>query len=591
MNINPPKKTTLEEEQMERIPAVIQLLRAGVDGLCTDLLSDPKWKASAIVPELKSMLGFFETLALILHSMPEESVRESLRNTIKTILKHCRILSKSGWSSFAVTSIDPSFALPVFIIEAARLTGPAIRFSPNNMKAWITIDRDFKDILSQKSVIESLQSAGIKNGIIKENFKSLFEDNLVEQEVLIAQGTDPICGQNGKFVYCIHIHDLGHIPKLLEDGRVSFKDIQLFEYVSDGSKLARIDPPTPGKPGYTVTGQEIIPPAVQEAVVPKLKYTILSEDGQFLLAKDDCCVSKQFGQIHLEPVVRIVGDVSYESGNIDSQVSVVIGKDVQTGFSVRSKKDIEVTGLIEGADIFTEGILFAKGGIQGKDKGTIEVHGDLHAKFISNASIVCMGNVTGGKEIMHSEIHAEGRVLVSESPARIMGGEIHSEMDIVANEIGSELGIPTKLVLGGKVAEFQKLIQENETEIEQKETMLENCRQIQSNLDMQLTIQSNNEEEIQKAKLKAQEMMQAVQDRIQELYQDQELLHIQYEDSLSHPRTVRARKAIWHGTTIQISGNELVVKDATGPATVLLKGNEISILPYSELSEAAQAEK
>ena len=69
-------------------------------------------------------------------------------------------------------------------------------------------------------------------------------------------------GYRWVYKYLVDIDDLSLVPKELS-GRVSFKDVNLFNYISSGQPIAQIAP-VPGKPGLTITNLKPMDPLAAE---------------------------------------------------------------------------------------------------------------------------------------------------------------------------------------------------------------------------------------------------------------------------------------------------------------------------------------
>ncbi len=557
------------------------MLLEGIHKAVDNLKQNPESRKLRFIIELEQMHSFLDSFVIMYENMPEQIVRNTILNTAKTIIKKWPSLPTHITARLQDVRIDKHSQLPEFVREMLTHIGPSVRLSKNEMKAWIRVDPDFASLFTPEMIMQALQNSGITVGVSQEAVKDLLESQRFGEEILVAEGMDPKPGQNGRLDYCIDVNDLGKTPKQLADGSVSFKDITLYEYLSKGDKLADIMPPIPGETGYTVTNKPVHPVDVQEANIPQMRYAKLSDDGKALVVTEDCCVSKKFGLLNLEPTVRVDGSISYGSGNIDSNVSVLVTEGVNTDFSVQSKKDIVIHGIVEGAQIRSEGTITIKGGIQGKEKARIEAKGDIHTKLIRNASVSCEGDLYVASEILNSKIISDGKVVLSQPPAQIIGGEVEADLAIIADTIGSDMGVTTIIKLGGKTEEFQRLLQETEEQIEEQESRLDACQQLLQNLELHMSNSSADIEEMKKAYAKAKQMQSTVQDRLDGLYQEQEDLMIQLDESAQQSRSIKAKTTIWNGTKIIISGVELDIHEPTGPAMAVLSGEEISILPYS----------
>ncbi|MFH1742340.1 MAG: FapA family protein [bacterium] len=226
-----------------------------------------------------------------------------------------------------------------------------------------------------------------------------------------------------------------------------------------------------------------------------------------------------------------------------------------------------------------------RGGIEGGGKGKIEANGNVTARFISNATVSSLQNVIVESGIIQSTVWAGERVIVSGHAAEIIGGEIHADEDVAADTIGSEMGVKTIICLGSRLDELAKLLNEVQDKIAQQENAVEQCTRIIDTMRQQGAQRTGPAPEIEKGLARAREMMATARENLARLTEEQDDLQLQYEDSLSKSRTVRARKNIMPGTVIQILDAELVIRKPTGPATVVKYGNELQVFPYRELSD------
>jgi len=304
-----------------------------------------------------------------------------------------------------------------------------------------------------------------------------------------------------------------------------------------------------------------------------------------LVATIDGAVSRQSGKLVLEPTLRVAKDVSYETGNIDSKVTVLVGADVRSGFSVRTDRDICIQSVVEGAKLEARGNITVKGGIEGGGKAVIDANGDVAAKFVTNATISSLENVIVESGIIQSKVWAGKRVIVSGHPGEIVGGEIDADEDVLASTIGSDMGVKTIIRLGRKTDQLAELMEENEKKCQEQEEAAEKCAQIIDALRQQMSQQVSPSPELEQGIQRAREMMTEARQNATNLIAEHDNLLVQYEEGLRKSRTVRARKNILPGTIITISGAELVIKEPTGPATVVKYGDELSVFPFRELTE------
>ncbi|MDX9753182.1 MAG: FapA family protein [bacterium] len=559
----------------------LQCLFSHVESLFQSLKST-RLRSTPFVGELESVYSFLETLILIQDSMPDDRFREAIRKSSLTLYNQFRKISPSDRAQFEGITVDPRTDSLDFLSTTFSHLGPSIRLSPNEMKAWIIIQEEDAPFFTCETVIASLKKIGIVAGIASDTIEKIFHDRLWEEEVCIAQGIPAMAGTDGYIKYLVDIDDLSLVPKELSAGRVSFKDVNLFNYISSGQPIAQKIAPVPGKPGLTITNRTLKPMDPLAAEFPAIENTVLSEDKLFLQAAMDGCLSKRGGKITLEPTLRIGGNVSYKTGNLDSRVTVYVTQDIQSDFSVKTDKDLYVQGLIEGATIEVKGELVIKGGVQGKGKAIIEANSNISAKFIANASVNSLGSVLVDGGITNCVIWAAGNVVLSGRNAELVGGEIHADGEVIAEAIGSDLGVKTKIILGERMKELSTLQEEVQQKITQQEEVETKCTQIIDTLEFQSNNLTMANPEIEAALKRANLMLSESEKNLEALNMQMALLQTQYEESLKQIRTIRVRKTIYPGSILTIQDISLEVKRPTGPVIVVKQDNELITLPYTE---------
>ena len=165
------------------------------------------------------------------------------------------------------------------------------------------------------------------------------------------------------------------------------------------------------------------------------------------------------GVIRVELTLKIDGDVSLETGDIDFPGTVIILGAVRDGRKVRAGKNIEIFGSVEAARLeAVTGSIALHQGVQGQHRGMIIAGGDVRAKFIENAVIFAGGSIIVQISIIGSEVTAGNEVSVLRGRGALIGGVIRAGQVIKAKEIGSVTDTHTELILGVDPASLKKLI-------------------------------------------------------------------------------------------------------------------------------------
>lgn len=285
----------------------------------------------------------------------------------------------------------------------------------------------------------------ITYGLNFDKLKEIYDRKIYNNKVCIAKGKLPIQGKNGYIKWYFNLENK-YKPKILKDGSVDYKNVNIINNVKKGELLAERIPATEGENGITVTG-EIIPSKRGKEVYFKIgKNVCLSEDKNRVYAIKDGQVVYRDGKISVYEMYDVHRNVDNTTGNIYFNGMVRVKGNVITGFSVKAIGDIEINGVVEGAIIESNENIIVKRGIQGFQKGKVVCKGNIYTKFIENSSV--QANNIYAEAIMHSKVISGNNIEVNGKRGLIVGGVCKAKNEIKAKTIGSPMGTLTVLEVG-----------------------------------------------------------------------------------------------------------------------------------------------
>ena len=205
-------------------------------------------------------------------------------------------------------------------------------------------------------------------------------------EHVLARGRAPEHGQDGRFEWLPEFDPEqrttgGADEHGSSEDRVDYYSVSVFRMACDGDHLATVHPPTAGRDGATFDGTTL--PA-RNGTPYKLRHddsVELRDDGS-VIARRNGVISISSGKLRVLDVLDIPGNVDFHTGNIEFSGSVTIRKDICDCFTVKCTDDLSVTGLIQAANIQTGGDATFSRGMAGREKGAIDIHGSLHARYL-----------------------------------------------------------------------------------------------------------------------------------------------------------------------------------------------------------------
>ncbi|MCL2097000.1 MAG: FapA family protein [Oscillospiraceae bacterium] len=329
----------------------------------------------------------------------------------------------------------------------------------------------------------------IKNGIMfgmdNEALAKLAAEPTYDTDIVIARGVNKRDGEAAELKYLVEL-ERKLMPKETEDGKIDLRDIGAVQEVKKDDVLCEKIAATPGIPGTTVKGAQIVPTPGKDKAFPAGKNTAVSADGFKLLASIDGHVSFSGNKINILDVFLVAGDVSSQTGNINFSGNVIVRGNVLQGFTISSSGDVTVSGSVESAKITAGGNLVIRGGFRGGESGELDVSGNAACGFIEGGSIRVRGNLNSSY-IINSTVKCGGSVILG-GKGMIRGGAVTARESITANYIGAKISSVLTVVEVGndpeilerfkKVAEDLSLHEKNMRDVELLITTLLKLKQV-----------------------------------------------------------------------------------------------------------------
>jgi uncharacterized protein (DUF342 family) len=367
------------------------------------------------------------------------------------------------WKSISVKS-------PV-TISRDKLSASLTVFAPQKIIGDAGVEQ-YNKLLKSSGVVH-----GIDQEVIEKTLQEATDTGEDQRDILVAQGTNPIRGEDAAIEY-----KFDHKVKpglLLEGGKMDYRERDLVKNVAVDQELAVKIPATPGTPGTTVTGEALAPQPGKDLKLRALENVDLSSDGVTLVAKrEGMAALDRDGGVRVVTEFVLRGDVDYATGNVRCKGSVKIEGSVLPEFSVESDQDVTIEGGVDAANVRAGGNLFVGYGIHGSPDTQIAADGEVHALFIEAATVRAKGNVVLGQSLRHSNVRTGEAVKATERKGAIVGGPVFATRGILANELGSERGTRTELVVGVDTSKLEQL--------ETLEKKIDECDKTLRRVDTQL---------------------------------------------------------------------------------------------------------
>lgn len=446
------------------------------------------------------------------------------------------------------------------VLEKEHLS---LELRAGNMEAYLTIgvpnglvEREvLLDFLKEKKI-----TVGIDEGVVEQVCKGEYG----QAPILIAQGFIPLKGEDGWYEYFFRT-DVQKRPKVLEDGSADYKDIEWFEVVKEGQKIAYYHEAKEGTDGYDVLGNVIKGRKGTEKRVLKGKGFRLEEDKKTYTALYNGMIRLEDEEVSVVNHVEL-DEINMTTGNIFFDGSIHIRGNVSSGMVVKATGDIVIDGNVEMASIETEGSIMLRKGMNASGNGMVKAGKDVISRFFDATKVEAGGDIEVDK-CLNGQLYAKGIIKANRILA---GGSACSESGFCLYNVGNHAGLKTVLK-----------VQTNETARNDYHNILYNIKDVVRQLDVlsmtyhdlmeKHTAQERGEMEIFGKIEHAVYLKQKQLDKMKDLQKNLKEI-IDKENLVS----VEIRGTAYEGTVIEMGGSRWEAKDHYN-ITVKRQDTEISV--------------
>ncbi len=366
--------------------------------------------------------------------------------------------------------------------------------SKDRMAAWIYVIPPFNDgqDIKEEDLKSILNQEHVSIGIIEESLKSIVENQVYGQAVLIAKG---ILARNG-----IDGSIKDHFKRDLklefiedENGSVDYKNLNNIQSVKEGEIICSITLAIPGENGMTITGQTY-PCTIKgtDVHVPVGRNTMLTEDRTLLVSQKTGHVTFVNGKFQVDPILKINGNIDNSTGNLDYDGDILITGDVRNGFSVKANGRIDIRGSVEGAQITAQGSITIASGMSGNGRGTLTSDADIKCRYLEHCTVTAKGNVYA-ESIINSKIESGQDIVVTSGMGVIIGGTLLAANTINARVIGSKV---RRLVTELIIANVPRNVEESARLARELEQLHHNMSEVRKNITYLETTQRPDRQEL-----------------------------------------------------------------------------------------------
>ena len=365
----------------------------------------------------------------------------------------------------------------------------AHRFQNDRMQLELSVSDDKLKLFAR--IVPQTDSANAEVSDLQEQLLKVTQDSLIEEGVVkdiiaqlrqgkgcegrrIAKGEPSVQGRDGKLVWLVRRFRPGSgidPNKELAD----FYNLGLFENIEVGKEVARVYKPTGGTTGVDVFGKPLTA-RPGKALAPRFEKSLQFKPNethpeyQTLVATVSGYAHEEGEKVTIRDTLVIENNLDYEMGHIDFIGNVRIGGDVQKGFHIKARGDIEVLGSVLGDNQLTsQASITVKGFHQGGGDAHVKAGANYTVGIAHGVNVEAGGMITIKKEARDCSLRTVSAVLAPS--ASIIGGSIWCVKGFEGRTLGNEMGVRTSIELRNELevtAEYRAI----EEKLKKHETAL-----------------------------------------------------------------------------------------------------------------------
>ncbi len=344
------------------------------------------------------------------------------------------------------TSKEPRAKVKESLLDSFMKKEFVISIEENGNKAYAFIPWVPGNMVTKDDIYNDLERREIVFGIRHEAILDMIEKRRMNEKILIAEGFPAKKGKDGWFEFFVRL-DLPRIPAPLPDGGVDYVNIEAFEMVDKGEKLAVYHPAEKGRNGKNIYGKTIHAEKGTEKKPLRGTGFIIAPDGVTYISKMNGKFEYVNGRMIISNMLVVHEDVTSVTGKLEVDGSVYVVGSIYSGGYIKATGDIIIEHNVETARLIAGGNVMIKKGSCSKHDCFIDAGGEVSGKFFEAANINAKGNVKANY-IMNSNINTLGRVIVSGSKGILLGGRICAVKGVDTFNLGNSSHLKTILEVG-----------------------------------------------------------------------------------------------------------------------------------------------
>ena len=232
---------------------------------------------------------------------------------------------------------------------------------------------------------------------------------------------------------------------LTEEQKRNYYEDSAYTTVKKGTVVGILHEPTIGNDGRDIHGNTI---HAKDGKAYDLQFdeTIMQEASGKLVTQAEGVLVKSNYSICVRKEIVVNGAIDFSTGNIDFTGDVIVHEGIKDCFTVKTKGNVTVEGLIEAAHLITGKNLTANGGMAGREQGSVKIGNDLIAKYLDGV----IGSVDHDLKVEREIINCQLTVLndLDAKTGLVIGGNVIVGGKVLIDTVGSPANVRSDLTIG-----------------------------------------------------------------------------------------------------------------------------------------------
>ena len=506
------------------------------------------------------------------HAQPGRSIDGREIPPTKTIEGRLQDVIPKAGDNVAYDSTEQTFTATAYGMAA-------IREGTVSVKPGLYIDEDEIHVLglvyhrdhlgneiTPEMFLPELEKLGVLVGPAEEHLAQAFEttrqDRQIAKDVIVAMGKEPEPGRDGWLEILVE----RQVDDQREDaaGRIDYRHRASLPMVEPGQTVACVHPPEPGQGGIDLF-KKTIPAKNGRTLSVSAGKGVKRLGKDSFEATDKGLLMYERGVLSVSQVLMVKKDVDLSTGHITAEFgSVQVRGNVISGMKVSAPDHVLVESTVESAEVVSGGDVEVRGGILMPDGGKVRAKGNVMAQFATNADIEAEGDVIIGNYATNCRINVKGTLTAIQGKGVVQGGVISTHTGIEVNELGSELGVATDVIISHRQRDHAPMIDARGKIKRELERICERIGDGDARSILEATAPAKREAmaEVLKYRIRLERKFKKINEFMKK---DVELR----QKALSHCR-IKVRRRIHPGVNIKIGGRVLRIDRAVDRSQIYL---------------------